>query len=621
MKALLQISNLGKRYGGRILFENATATFLEKQKVGVVGRNGAGKSTLFRIIVGEEEADEGEIVRSQELVLSYLEQRDPFREGESVLDFLARYTEAEPWRCGEVAGRFKIKNDQLLTEVRSLSGGYQMRVKLAAMLLREPNFLILDEPTNYLDLNTLILLESFLTGFNGAALIISHDREFLKRTCDHTLEVDNGRLFLFPGNIEEYLEFKEEEREQKIRINRSIDARQKELQSFVERFRAKATKAAQAQSRMKMLEKLQKIEIDHPMASVQIHIPDVETKSGIALRCESLSIGYPGRVVGSSIDLLVERGQKIAVLGDNGQGKTTLLRTIAGEIPTVSGVFRWGPNMRVGYYAQHVYKILNPEEEILSYLERTASPDLSRQEVLNMAGAFLFRGDDVKKRIAVLSGGERARLCLAGILLSRCHAILLDEPTNHLDFETVEALGAALRKFSGTVVFVSHDRTFVNQTATRILEVKEGRADLYPGSYEDYVYRLELLAREEPAPSSGSGITVKGGVAKGAGTKGLASETASSTEDTRSRHQMRKDARLELNRSRSRLQKIEGGMAKLELEREAILRWFEEHPTEFSREQNDRLEDLTRLLADEEESWLSVQQEIERLEATIAAMA
>ncbi len=499
-KALLQLNNLYKSYGAQAVLDGAVASFMENQKVGVIGRNGAGKSTLCKIITGHEEADAGAVVKSQNLRLSYLEQHDPYTLDETVMAFLTRYTGKAEWRCGEVAGQFQLKNEILKTAIGELSGGYRTRVKLASMLLADPNFLILDEPTNYLDLKTLILLEDFLQEYHGAFLIVSHDREFLKKTCEDTLEIENGDMTLYPGPVEEYLIFKEEQKAQILSTNRNIEAKKKQLQAFVDRFHAKASKASQARSKMKQIEKLKTIEVGHPLGNVHIKIPGVEKRGGIAVRCENLSIGYPEKTVARKINLEIEQGARVAVLGDNGQGKTTFLRTLAGDLAPKSGDFHWGHHLKVGYYAQHVFSTLHPGQDVYTHLYEKAAAGVTRQEIMNLAGSFLFKGDDVKKMVGILSGGERARVCLAGLLLSKCQVILLDEPTNHLDFETVEALGRALKSFSGTIFFVSHDRTFVNLVATQIVEVGGGAVIRYPGSYEDYVYHLANRLHHEVHP-------------------------------------------------------------------------------------------------------------------------
>lgn len=599
MKTLLEVRNLHKSYGPNVLFDDASAIFVEKQKVGLIGRNGAGKSTLCKVILGQEEADSGEIVKSTDLRLSYLEQHDPFQPDETVEAFLMRYTGRESWECGKVAGRFQIKREKFSDmPIGSLSGGYQTRVKLTAMLLREPNFLILDEPTNFLDLNTLILLEQFFQDFNGGFLIVSHDREFLKKTCNETLEAENGRLTLYPGDVEAYFGYKEEQRLQAEQFNRNVELKQKELQTFVDRFRAKASKAAQAQSKLKQLQKLHKIEIEHPMSRVRIALPQLQPKKGVSLRCEDLTVGYPGKQVVRHVDLALKRGARIAVLGENGQGKTTFLKTIAGQLPALRGAFKWGEGLEIAYYAQHVYAHLDARSDLQTYLERQASPEVTRQEVLNMAGCFLFRGDDVKKNISVLSGGERARLVLAGLLLSKKNVLLLDEPTNHLDFETVEALAQALKSYQGSLFFISHDRTFVNLVATEIIEIKDGRASLFPDSYEIYVDRLERGAEDERRADEPA-------------------KPAKVHSQSKVSHQQRKALQSQITQVSTKIRKLDDAMATEQREKDAILREFAENPRAYSRERAHRLEELNESLQRAEEQWLALQDQVEQLEARL----
>ncbi|MDP8230019.1 MAG: ABC-F family ATP-binding cassette domain-containing protein, partial [Candidatus Gorgyraea atricola] len=474
MKTLLQLTNIHKAYGAQIILDAFSVTISENQKIGVIGRNGAGKTTMCRIITGHEVPDDGTVQKSKRFRLAYLEQHDPYRLDETVISFLSRYTEKEEWQCGKVAARFQLKNELLETLIGTLSGGFRTRVKLVAMLLKDPNILILDEPTNYLDLKTLILLEEFLQDYRGGFLIVSHDREFLKKTCKETLEIENGSCALYPGTVDEYLLFKEEQGRLIDCHNKNVETKRKQLQAFVDRFRAKASKAAQAKSAMKKIEKLQTINTGHSLSTVRLKIPLVEKKNLVAFRAKGLTIGYPGHQVASHITMEFNQGDHIAVLGDNGQGKTTFMRTIAGDLEAMGGSYKWGHGLKVGYYAQHVLQSLDLQNDVLTHLMNVAEKSVVRQEILAMAGSFLFKEDDVLKKVAVLSGGEKARLCLASLLLSRNDVLLLDEPTNHLDFETVEAFGKALKAFNGTVFFISHDRTFVNMLATRIVEVKDG---------------------------------------------------------------------------------------------------------------------------------------------------
>lgn len=493
---LIQLNNISLTYGLKQILDGASATFSEDQKIGVIGRNGAGKSSLCKLITGEDTPNKGKVAFASNLRLSYLEQKDPYTPDETVLEFTTRYSGEPEWKCAKIAAQFGLGPEHIYLPISALSGGFQMRVKLTAMILKEPNFLILDEPTNYLDLSTLLFLERFLQKFKGGFLIVSHDREFLKKTCDHTLEVENGKMSMYKGDIEAYLLYKEEQLEQKQAFNKNVERQKKHLQSFVDRFGSKASLAASAQSKRKQMEKLQTIDIEHPMSNVVIRMPDVPAKKGLGVKVEGLTIGYPDKEIARKINFETERGKHIAILGDNGQGKSTFLKTIAGVLKPLDGHFEWGYGMKLGYYAQHVYQELDSHRTVLENLEMLSDPSTLRQTVLDMAGAFLFRGEDVHKKVSVLSGGERARLCLAGLLLSKCDVLLLDEPTNHLDFETVEALASSLRDYKGSVFFISHDRTFVNILATGIVEVKDGRVQLYPGNYEDYVYHLEQEMRE-----------------------------------------------------------------------------------------------------------------------------
>ena len=490
MAVLLQIRDAHKRYGDQLLLDAAEATLIEEVKVGFVGRNGAGKSTLLRVLLGEEELDSGEVIRHPNLRVGYLRQHDPFLPGESALDFLMRDSGKLDWQCGEVAGRFELKGQYLEGPVAELSGGWQTRVKLAALLLHEPTLLLLDEPTNFLDLRTQILLEHFLRDFRQAALIVSHDRVFLQATCTHTLDLSRGELTMYPGKIEAFLVYQEERREHDERVNATVATKQKQLQRFIDKNRARASTASQAKSKSKQLERLQLTDIAADQATANIRAPVVVPRQGPAVRCIDLAIGYPERMVASEIGLEIEHGQRVAIVGDNGQGKTTFLRTLVRSLEPVSGTVRWGHACEIGVYAQHVYTSLPQHQTVLEYLDYKALPGTTNQEILAVAGSLLFRGDHVKKKISVLSGGERARLCMAGLLLGDYNILVLDEPGNHLDVETVESLAEALLVYKGTVIFTSHDRHFMHRIATSIIEVRDSRARNYSGGYETYLYAV-----------------------------------------------------------------------------------------------------------------------------------
>jgi len=588
MATLLQVNQVGKSYRSHVILENASLSISENEKVAVIGRNGAGKSTLFKIIVGLEKADSGSVDIHPNTNLGYLTQHDPYKLDETVIGFLMRASGKADWECGKVAGQFQIKGEMLEREIGSFAGGYQMRVKLISMLLEEPNLLLLDEPTNYLDLSTQLLLEKFLKSYKGAFLLISHDREFIKKTCDQTVEIDQGGITKYPRPLEEYLAYKAEQIELKQKHNVNIERQKKHMQKFVDRFSAKASKASQAQSKMKQIQKLKTIEILHPLQSTKIRIPRIQDKVGIALNLDDLTIGYPDKTVAKMITLDVERGEHIAVLGDNGQGKSTLLKTLAGELEILGGKMRWGMDIKIGYYAQHVITLLDSDETVKAYLERVSPSDVSDQEIFEMAGNFLFRDEALKKKVEVLSGGEKARLCLAAILLQRNHVLMMDEPTNHLDFETVEALAKALQETNSTVIFVSHNRTFVEILANGIIEVKNGAVRRYHHDYENYVYHLKENLESSFVPDAGK------------------IKTLSDYEKLEA-----KKIRIRLREAKKEIGKVEKKLEKIAAEKTELLKWFEENYAEESKEKKERLEVLIKTHDELEAKWLELETEID----------
>lgn len=593
MATLVQVTNLNKSFGPRVIFDNATVTIAEQQKIGVIGRNGAGKSTLLKIIVGEEEYNSGEVKIHDRARIGYLTQHDPYEPTETVMAFLQRSSGKEIWECAKMASKFQLGKEWHDRAIGSMAGGFQMRVKLTAMLLQDPNLLFLDEPTNYLDLSTQILLEQFLRTYRGGFLVVSHDREFLKNTCTETLEVDQGKLAIFPGPLEDYLAYKENQLEMAERFNKKVDREKKHLQSFVDRFRYQASKATQAQSKLKQIAKLKGIDIIHPMSTARIMIPPVAERKGVALHTTDLAIGYTDKVIAKNINLEIPRSEHVAIVGDNGQGKSTFLKTIAGRLEILDGTFRWGPHISVGYYAQHVAAGLQPHEQVIDYLNRVADPKLKSDAIMAMAGNFLFRNDDIKKPISVLSGGEKARLVLAGLLLEDHSVLLLDEPTNHLDFETVEALARALSDSNRTIIFVSHNRTFVNLVATGIIEVAGGQVRRYHHNYEEYVYHLEQLFTPEKIEIPTY----------------LIPERAPINE--------RKAIRAEIKELKKSAQEIEHELADLEREKQKLHSWFAHHAGEFSRVKIDALKATEEDLVTKEAAWLELQEKIINLEARV----
>lgn len=584
MAEFITVNQLTKTIGTRTLLDNASVTLSTDQKVGIIGRNGAGKTTFFHIVLGTDEATSGTITRSGGLQIGYLRQHDDFSDDEGTLAWMERTSGAPSWECAKAAHAFGINDTQLEGSPLALSGGFRMRVKLATITASEPNMLMLDEPTNYLDLSTLLLLERFINTFAGGVLLISHDREFLRRTCDHTLEVASGKLELFPGTIDDYIESKAERLAHAEAFNRNVEKKQEHLEKFITRFRAKASKATQAQSKMKQLEKLQKVEIDAPLSTARIKFPIQDRKKGTALDVVDLAIGYPEKHVAGPVNLSVERGQRIAVLGDNGQGKSTFLKTIAESLKPLKGRVKWGFGTQIGYFAQHVYEELNQPLTIVQYLENEADSSVPRQQVLDTAGSLLFSGDDMHKSLSVLSGGERARVLLAKIILSNPTVMLLDEPTNHLDFETVELLADSLKDYAGTVLFISHDRTFIGKVATGVIHVADGKIRNFPGPFDEFVSYLKNVVASQMIVDAPK-VTVKkkeGAVLSG-------------------------KALRELNKKR---QTVERKIEKLEAEKKQIHRLFALEPLGYSEEKTNRLDAIDGELTTLEEEWFALNDRI-----------
>ena len=602
MAVLIQITDVHKSYGDQILLDGAEVTLTDNVKIGFVGRNGTGKSTLLRILLDEEEIESGQVTRHPDLQIGYLRQHDPFQAGESALEYLMRDSQQPDWKCGQVAGQFELKGDYLSGPVSELSGGWQTRVKLAALLLHEPNLLLLDEPTNFLDLRTQLLLEHFLRSFRQACLIVSHDRAFLGATCTHTLDLSRGKLTMYPGKIDAFLEYQKERREHDIRVNTTIVSKQRQLQRFIDKNRAGANTASQARSKQKQLDRLETSDITADEPTAHIRAPVVRGRQGPAVRCTNLEIGYtsdegdPLRVA-SGIDLEIEHGSRTAIVGDNGQGKTTLLRTLVDSLAPLQGEVRWGHHCDIGTYAQHVYTSLPEHQRVLDYLEYQAMAGTTNQQILSLAGALLFRDAHVKKKISVLSGGERARLCLGGLLLGTHNILVLDEPGNHLDVETTEALADALLDYQGTVIFTAHDRYFMQRVATSVIEVRDGKARNYLGDYDAYLYSINKEIEE-----------------------GERAHKSASTNTQRAKHKPQTDRRSAVRdhrKMRKELSNLERKIARLdEQKREANQLLMETTDPEKALRLHQEVTATTEELGAAENRWLELQELLGETEAT-----
>ncbi len=591
-KSVINIVNVSKSFVNKILLDKANLLIEEKSKIGMIGRNGAGKTTLIKILIGEEEADDGEIIFSDEVKIGYLSQGANFDETEKVIDYLIRTTGRESWACSKIASKFGIDHIKVNYNIGDLSSGYRMRIKLAQMMLSEPNFLLLDEPSNFLDLNTLIDLENFLLDYKGGFLIVSHDREFLKTTCEKTIEIENGKIIYFPADIEGYFEYKEEKEASIKKYNKNIEERKAHLERFIERFRYKATKAKSVQSRIKQMEKLKTIEISHPAKNVRIKLPAVQDKKGFAMISDNLNIGYDKKIVAESKRIEIARGSKVAVLGQNGEGKTTFLRTIAGKINALSGSYNYAQGIKIAYFGEDTYKNITANDTVLSYLKKHAKQGLLHQELLTLLGSFLFSGDDINKDVKVLSGGEIARLSLLSAITQCADVLILDEPTNHLDFETVEALANSLKNYKGTIFFTSHDRTFTSLLADTIIEIKDKKFFLYSGDYESYVYKtkLEALKEEEEEIEYRDNNIV--------------------SENKNNSYEDRKKIRNRLSKCENLIKKYENQINDYKNEENEILKFFEKY---YDEEKSKRLNEIKKLMEKAENEWFALNEEIDNI--------
>lgn len=484
---MLQVESVSKHYSTKILLSGASAHLRPNSRVGLVGPNGAGKTTLFRMILGEELPDKGTIRKRPRLRIGYLPQELETITGKTVLDAAHRdeYPEHEAKRILMGLGFTEVDFDRL---VEKLSGGYRMRVALAHLLLSNPDVLMLDEPTNHLDKPTQRWFEQFLLNSNMTLLIISHDTAFLDRVVTHIWELRHHKIEEYRGN---YSSFRELRAERDAQLQASASRQTKEVarvQKFVDRFRYQANKASQVQSRIKQLEKVKMIEIQRDPKRVKFRFPLPAASGRQVLELAGVGKRYGEKVVYDTLDFSVERGQRIALVGENGAGKSTLLKMLAGVLEPDKGKRTVGHGVTLHYFAQHQAETLNPEHTVLESLEEVTT-HAETNFLRGIAGAFLFSGQDQKKPVKALSGGERNRVALARMLVEPANTLLLDEPTNHLDPASVDVLTDAMAEFPGTIVFISHDPTFLSRIATRVVEIEDGRARNFIGDYEYYLWK------------------------------------------------------------------------------------------------------------------------------------
>ena len=619
---ILQANKIERSFAGEVLFDNISLQVDERDRIALVGKNGAGKSTLLKILVGEEEPTSGEINKKRDLSLSYLAQDSRFESSNTIYDEMLhvfedlRKTEKTlrqmELEMGEKTGAdleklmqdydrlseefrqaggftyeadirailngFKFDESMWQMKIEELSGGQNTRLALAKMLLEKPNLLVLDEPTNHLDIETIAWLENYLVNYSGALLIVSHDRYFLDKVATITLDLTKHSLDRYVGNYSSFVE----QKEQKLLTEaKNYEKQQKEiaaLEDFVNRNLVRASTTKRAQSRRKQLEKMERL--DKPEAgtkSAHMTFHSDKTSGNVVLTVEEAAVGYDDQILSEPINLDIRKMNAVAIVGPNGIGKSTLIKSIVGQIPFIKGEARFGANVEVGYYDQTQSK-LTPHNSVLDELwnDFKLTPEV---EIRNRLGAFLFSGDDVKKTVGMLSGGERARLLLAKLSMENNNFLILDEPTNHLDIDSKEVLENALIDFDGTLLFVSHDRYFINRVATQVLELSEEGSTLYLG---DYDYYLEKKAELEALVAAQA-----------------EAEPASSTEEvTGNDYHLQKQNQKELRKITRRIEQLEAEMEELDQKIQAI--------TETMHSTNDA-EDLVQLQSELDQ--LTIQQE------------
>ena len=653
---MIDFVNVSKAYGSQVLLRDASFRIGDNERIGLVGANGSGKTTLFRLISDMESPDNGVIQKKRGLTIGFLPQEiDSLREG-NVLDevlavrpqFLEAYTErvrlermtrhpdcpedllrkkayldshyeelggdTVKARAEEILGGLGFLPEDFGRSLSTLSGGWHMRVRLASLLMSEPELLLLDEPTNHLDLPSMVWFEQYLRAFPGAYLIVAHDREFINRTVSRIIEVDRGGLGLFTGDYDYYRMRKEDLYVHRARAFRAQQVKIRDMEDFIARNRVRKDRAGQVQSRIKQLEKIERLEAPRSVRGIGFDFPQPERAGAQALSLVEFSKRFGDKIVFDRTSLVLSRGDKAAVIGVNGKGKSTLLKIAAGELAPDEGRRQLGYRAQVGYFAQHQLEALDPKRTVLEEMY-TAVRGETMSQVRSMLGAFLFSGEDVEKKVTVLSGGEKSRLALAKLLMRPANLLIMDEPTNHLDIASREVLETALKKYEGTLLLSSHDRRFIDAVATRTLEIEEGRLEDHPGNYSYYLWKREQEAalREEEQSGQGSAVTVRD----------------STPRDSRKERKRREaELRNELYRLAGPLKekaaKLEAGITRLEglmggLERELADPAIYSVAPEKARCKAGELAGLRRELNDCMDSWETATVAAEEAEAEVRA--
>jgi ATP-binding cassette, subfamily F, member 3 len=601
---MIEIAQVNKAYGADVVFDRAAAFLSPGQRVGLVGPNGCGKTTLLRMIAGEEEFEAGNINVRKNKRIGYLPQNLEAIPGKTILDAVHR--DKYPVYVAErLLSGLGFEVAEFAKPIDEFSGGYRMRVALAHLLISEPDVLLLDEPTNHLDVGTTAWLERFLIEAGTTLLIVSHDIDFLNRMVTHVWEVYSSQLRAYTGDYTSYRKQREHHRIQLEAQAKSQGRKVAKLERFVERFRAKNTKATQVQSRLKELGKIKRVELERDRRSMRFSFPKPDPSGHRIFTLEHLAKSYGVNTVYTDLNLEIERGQRVALLGENGAGKSTLLKILAGSLDFDSGERIPGHNVSIHYFAQHQSEILNPDHTVLDAIHE-AEPEADRQWIRGVAGAFLFSGDDQHTKIMVLSGGEKARIALARMLLRPANTLLLDEPTNHLDPQSVDVLTDALAAYPGTIIFISHDPTFLHRISNRCIEIEQGVPTDYIGDYEYYLWKrseeLEIADSAAAGTSAGAATADKG--KSHAAQRRKLSKALSKVERA-------------LNRNETRITELEGAIEALdaELGREETYQDYERWAA-LEAEQSEKKAELETVM----ETWQSDGERVEGLRAELAEL-
>ena len=547
---MLSVQGLGLHHSGNYLFRDVNFTIKKDDKIGLVGKNGAGKSTLLKMISGDINFYEGNIVPDGNITIGFLKQDLDFVKGRTVWnETLQAFEQINAWKkeLDEVNHQLATRTDyesdayhDLIHKMTDLndylhhhdaynlegdiekvllglgfkaadfhrltdefSGGWRMRIELAKLLLQNNDLLLLDEPTNHLDMESIIWLENFLKDYNGAIVLVSHDKQFMTSVCNRTFDINNKKVDDYKANYTKYLELRKDRKEKLIQAKKNQDTEIKQMEDNINRFRASASKASFAQSLIKKLEKIERIEVENEdVSKFNIRFVQSVVPGKVIFEAQNLGKKYGNHQVFDHVDFFVQRGDRIALLGQNGQGKTTLAKILAGEIKDYSGEWNLGHNVNIGYFAQNQEEVLSPEKTVLQEAEDAATEE-TRTKVRDLLGSFLFSGEDVTKKTKVLSGGERNRLALCKLLLRPFNTLIMDEPTNHLDIQSKEIIKLALQKFEGTIIVISHDREFLQGLCDKIFEFRDGSMKEFLGNINEYLeYRQKESLREISAEKS-----------------------------------------------------------------------------------------------------------------------